>query len=195
MTAISVFVLSLFLPSSTAIMAVVDHSMSIPEWIPTIDMNCDRKQLTFSVPTALLPVTRHILYRRCVGDIGKRDNYQVIWVDQTKANKELDVGDPDLNDLKSIPSGVRSDLFKSRTQVSVGSMRVVTITAYYSTGTILVQGTKCLVWVREDFDALIATACAILLSTVWDDCSEIHLSKLNSLHRCAAKLLNPDKTL
>ena len=30
-------------------------------------------------------------------------------------------------------------------------------------------------------------------STVWDGCSEIHLSKLNSLHRHAAKLLNPDK--
>ena len=32
-------------------------------------------------------------------------------------------------------------------------------------------------------------------STVWDGCSEIHLSKLNSLHRRAAKLLNPDKNL
>ena len=32
-------------------------------------------------------------------------------------------------------------------------------------------------------------------STVWDGCSEIHLSKLNSLHRCAAKLLNPDRNL
>ena len=31
-------------------------------------------------------------------------------------------------------------------------------------------------------------------STVWDGCSEIHLSTLNSLHRRAAKLLNPDKT-
>ena len=33
------------------------------------------------------------------------------------------------------------------------------------------------------------------LSTVWDGCIEIHLSKLNSLHRLAAKLLNPDKNL
>ena len=32
-------------------------------------------------------------------------------------------------------------------------------------------------------------------STVWDGCSEIHLSELNSLHRRAAKLLNPDKNL
>ena len=32
-------------------------------------------------------------------------------------------------------------------------------------------------------------------STVWDGCSEIHLSKLNSLHRRAAKLLNLDKNL
>ena len=32
-------------------------------------------------------------------------------------------------------------------------------------------------------------------STVWDGCSEIHHSKLNSLHRRAVKLLNPDKNL
>ena len=41
--------------------------------------------------------------------------------------------------------------------MSVGSTKVVTITTYYSTGTILVQGTKCLAWVREEFDAVIAT--------------------------------------
>ena len=82
----------------------------------------------------------------------------MIWVDQTKSSKELEVSDSDLNDLKNIPSTLRSDLFKSRTQVSVGTMKVVTITAYYSTGTILVQGTKCLAWVKEEFDALIATA-------------------------------------
>ena len=32
-------------------------------------------------------------------------------------------------------------------------------------------------------------------STVWDGCSEIHYSKLNSLHRRTAKLLNQDKNL
>ena len=124
-------------------------------------MKCDGKQLTFSVRTALLPTTRQILHRRYVGDIGKRDGYHVILVNQTKANKELDVSDSDLNYLKSIPLSFRSDLFKSRTQVYVGSMKVVTITAYYSTGTLLVQGTKCLAWVRDEFDALIAAACSI----------------------------------
>ena len=77
-------------------MAVVDPT--IPDWIPPVDMKCDGKQLTFSAPAALLPVTRQILYRRCVGDRGKKDGYHVIWVDQTKANKELEVSDSDLND-------------------------------------------------------------------------------------------------
>ena len=100
-------------------MAVVDPT--IPDWIPTVDMKCDGKQLTFSVPAALLPIyaiTRQILYRCYVGDLGKRDGYYVIWVDQTKANKDLEVSDSDLTDLKNIPSTLRSDLFKSRTQVS-----------------------------------------------------------------------------
>ena len=32
-------------------------------------------------------------------------------------------------------------------------------------------------------------------STIWDGCGEIHLSKINSLHRCAATWLIPDKNL
>ena len=32
-------------------------------------------------------------------------------------------------------------------------------------------------------------------STVWNGCSEIHLSKLNSLYHRTPKLLNPDKNL
>ena len=115
--------LALSLPSSTAIMAVVDPT--IPDWIPTVDVKCDGKQLTFSVPAALLPITRQILYRRYVGDIGKRDGYHVIWVDQTKSNKDLEVSDSDQNDLNNISSTPRSVLFKSRTQVSVGATKVV----------------------------------------------------------------------
>ena len=44
--------------------------------------------------------------------------------------------------------------------MSVGSTKVVTITTY-STSTILMQGTKCLAWVREEFEVLIATARAL----------------------------------
>ena len=89
-------------------MAVVDPT--IPDWIPTVDVKCDGKQLTFYVPAALLPITRQILYRRYVGDIGKRDCYQVIWVDQTKSSKDLQVSDSDLNPEYSLCSVLHSCL-------------------------------------------------------------------------------------
>ena len=73
----------------------------------------------------------------------------MVWMDQTKANKDLDVSDLDLNDIKSTPTSLKSDPFKSRSQVNVGSTKVVTITVYYSKGKSLVQGTKCLAWVLE----------------------------------------------
>ena len=60
--------------------------------------------------------------------------------------KQIDKLTSDLNDLGNFSSKLRSDLFKSRTQENVGSTEAVTIPAYYSTGTILVQGTKHLTW-------------------------------------------------
>ena len=89
----------------------------------------------------------------------------MIWLDQTRTSKELDIDASDLGDLRKVPSSLRSDLFKSRIQIKIGSVKAVTITAYYTTGTIHIQGTRCVTWVREEFDALIATVRAIYALT------------------------------
>ena len=70
--------------------------------------------------------------------IGQRNGYRVVCVDQMNTNKHFDVSDSDLKDLELIPSKLSSDKLISRTQVNVGPTEVVTITAYYSTGIILV---------------------------------------------------------
>ena len=46
-------------------------------------------------PPGSLIITPSPEARRYVGDIGRRDDYRLIWVDQTKANKALDVSDSD----------------------------------------------------------------------------------------------------
>ena len=55
----------------------------------------------------------------------------------------------DSDKLESIAHELpRNDLFKMRIKVSVGSAMAVTITVYYTTGTVLVQGNGCTNWVE-----------------------------------------------
>ena len=67
-------------------------------------------------------------------------------------------------DLESIARELPSnDLFKTRIRVSLGSAKAVTITVYYTTGTVLVQGNGCAGWVREEFSALMDTIRALYI--------------------------------
>ena len=134
-------------------MAVVEPRASFPDWILAIHSKFYSKHSTFHIPISLLPIARQIFFKRYVCDIGQRDTCNVDWDDFTKTNRRLDV--VDLDDLGSIASELpRNDLFKKRIGVSVGSAKAVTITVYYTTGTVLVQGKRCTNWVREEFSAL-----------------------------------------
>ena len=50
--------------------------------------------------------------------------------------------------------------------MSLGSAKAVTITFYYTTGTVLVQGNRCTSWVREEFNALIDSIWAVYVLTI-----------------------------
>ena len=68
----------------------------------------------------------------------------------------------DSDDLHSIAGELpRNDLFKTRTGVPCKSDKAVTITVYYTTATVLVQGNSCTNWVREESSALIDIVRAI----------------------------------
>ena len=63
-------------------------------------------------------------FKRYVCDIGRRDCYNVDWVDFTRTNGTLEVADSD--DLKFIARELpRNDLFKTRIKVSLGSAKAV----------------------------------------------------------------------
>ena len=141
-------------------MAVVEPRASFS--IPTIHANFDCKQATFHIPIFLLPVTRQIFYKRYVCDIGQRVAYSTDWADFTRTNRRIEVADS--GDLEPIACELpRNDLFKSRIRVTLGSAKAVTITVYYTTGTVLVQGNKCTSWVREEFSALMDTIRAMYI--------------------------------
>ena len=61
--------------------------------------------------------------------------------------------------------------------MNVGSTKVLTLTAYYSTGTILIQGTKCLTWVREEFDTLTLIATVHAIYTIQTTNSSVDMHK------------------
>ena len=110
--------------------------------IPAIHAKFDCKQATFHIPIFLLPVTRQIFYKRYVCDIGQRVAYSADWADFTRTNRRIEVVDS--GNLEPIARELpRNDLFKSRIRVTLGSAKAVTITVYYTTGTVLVQGNRC----------------------------------------------------
>ena len=70
----------------------------------------------------------------------------------------------DSGDLEPIARELPSnDLFKTRIRVTLGSAKAVTITVYYTTGTVLVQGNRCSSWVRKEFSALMDTIRAMYI--------------------------------
>ena len=141
-------------------MAVVEPRASCS--IPAIHAKFDCKQATFHIPIFLLPVTRQIFYKRYVCDIGQRVAYSADWADFTRTNRRIEVADS--GDLEPITSELPSnDLFKTRIRVTLGSAKAVTITVYYTTGTVLVQGNRCTSWVREEFSALMDTIRAMYI--------------------------------
>ena len=141
-------------------MAVVEPRA--PFSIPAIHAKSDCKQATFHIPIFLLPVTRQIFYKRYVCDIGQRVAYSADWADLTRTNRRLEVADSaDLEPIaRELPS---NDLFKTRIRVTLGSAKAVTITVYYTTGTVLVQGNRCTSWVRKEFSALMDTVRAMYI--------------------------------
>ena len=88
--------------------------------------------------------------------------YSADWADLTRTNRRLEVAGT--GDLKSIACELsRNDLFKTRNRVSLGTATAVTITVYYTTRTVLVQGNRCTSWVREEFSALMDTIRAMYI--------------------------------
>ena len=171
-------------------MAVVEPRASFS--IPAIHAKFDSKQLTFHIPIFLLPITRQIFYKRYVCDIGQRVAYSADWADLTRTNRRLEVADS--GDLESIARVLpRNDLFKTRIRVSLGSAKAVTITVYYTTGTVLVQGNKCTSWVREEFSALMDTIRAIYILASHHTQPDLHKEVDEGLR--LLPLPSPDNTL
>ena len=117
--------------------------------------------------------------------------YSVCWADLTRTNRRLEVADSgDLDPIaRELPS---NDLFKTRIRVTLGSAKAVTITVYYTTGTVLVQGNRCTSWVREEFSALMDTVRAMYIQANHHTQPDLHKEVDEGLH--LLPLPSPDST-
>ena len=89
-------------------------------------------------------------------DVAGTAGYQVDWLDEgTNPTRTIHVEDS--NDISIVPA----DLFRTKIQVNCDTVKLVTITIFYITGTILVQGNRCPRWRDEEFSSLIKCISAI----------------------------------
>ena len=129
-------------------------------WVPDVHKKLDTKQISFKIPQELLALTRKILFKRYACDIGNRQGFSVRWIDQDKHNTDIKITDS--VDLTDVPTSLPCDkLYKSKIQVNSDSQKLVTISVYYTTGTVLVQGVKCRTWLKDEFDVLIQVIRAV----------------------------------
>lgn len=133
----------------------LQHSCSSKDWVPTLDIKKDPNQLTFYIPFNLLPIARHLLFKRYVCGVGQISDFHVDWLDQaSNPIRRLDVHDSSDVFVKS--GKLPSELFSTKVQINFGSQKLVTVTLFYTTANILVQGNKCPNWRDQEFYFLVA---------------------------------------
>jgi hypothetical protein len=122
----------------------------LPDWVPVIEYKQCEKQITFIIPLVLLPTARTVLLKRYVEDIGERDQYKVNWTDVGHDRKPVSL--PRNFDVRKIEPNLDWRLFQFRVGTALNSRRLITITVFCTTGTVLVQGNACKVWQRKEFE-------------------------------------------
>ena len=170
------------------------QSSSLFAWVPNVEMKKDPKQMTFDIPHCLMPLTRQIFYRRYVCDVAGTAGYQVDWLDEgTNPTRTIHVEDS--NDISIVPTDLPSqDLFRTKIQVNCDTVKLVTITIFYSTGTVLVQGNRCPRWRDEEFSSLIKCIRAIYAFVDRVKEPELHETVTTNLRNLRLPTVSPSPT-
>ena len=170
------------------------QSSSLFAWVPNVEVKKDPKQMTFDIPHCLMPLTRQIFYRRYVCDVAGTAEYQVDWLDEgTNPTRTIHVEDS--NDISIVPTDLPSqDLFRTKIQVNCDTVKLVTITILYSTGTVLVQGNRCPRWRDEEFSSLIKCIRAVYAFVDRVKEPELHETVTTNLRNLRLPTVSPSPT-
>ena len=72
-------------------------------WVPYVEVKKDPKEMTFDIPHCLMPLTRHIFYKRYVCDVAGTAGYQVDWLDEG-TNPTRTIHAEDSKDISVVPT-------------------------------------------------------------------------------------------
>ena len=144
--------------------------VSEPIWTPTIQYKICPKQISFSIPLQLLPTARAVFLNRYLVEVANRPGFRVYWTDQNKKQEDFKCEKNfDLNNITKCDP----NLFLSRVKIFLGERSLLTITVYFTTGTVLVQGNSCKKWQICEFQAV--TQCILQIA----NCKKKHVPGLS----------------
>nr|KAG5697173.1 hypothetical protein BaRGS_002182 [Batillaria attramentaria] len=124
------------------------------DWVPTLQEKKDFKQVSFVVPKYLLPTARKVLSARYRHQLSSLPQVKVEWEDWNTDRDRfiIDNEDDDLSHFSdTLP---HPDLYQNTCRVWSEDSKIITLQTYYTTGTILAQGTECILWRQDKLENL-----------------------------------------
>jgi hypothetical protein len=125
--------------------------LRLEKWIPEVDVKKDHIQMTFPLPLQHLPALRCVLYRRYVQEWGSQPECTVEWTDRTQHPVTVLSLPPEYLSIENIPKSLPHELHNTLIQLNRKGAKLVTLTAYYTTGTCHVQGNLSRDWMDTEF--------------------------------------------
>jgi len=133
-------------------------------WDPSLHIKRDPDQLTFIVPLNFIATTRSILHERYNKHFNT-NGYSTTFTDETKQPVTFLTLPPTFNTLHSTAKFLPPDVHLCRAQVFQKGAKLITVTLYATTGTVLVQGKQCYEWRKQEYNALLVCVDAIYKAT------------------------------
>ena len=125
-----------------------------------VEVKIDHKQAKFTIEPHLLPTARCVIYKRYNDPLLWPKPNQCIWIDESYSQRgpapRLRLDHAIHSDINNIPNQVPPELYLSRIYIDKEDARLVTLTIFYTTGTIRIQGNYCPEWRQEEANSLYA---------------------------------------
>ncbi len=125
---------------------------AVPSVPPAVEHKIDEKQITFCTSPfpGLTNLWRTTLLWRYYDVLGSHNKVHILWRDLTKSNKPIVTSDVQgVYDFSR--KSPHKNLYKTVVAVTLNDQKAITITVFFTTGTVLVQGKMCQDWIKSEF--------------------------------------------
>jgi len=120
--------------------------------LEVIELKKDPNEITFKSDSQLLPIWKAVLRHRFLVSL-QSQGYVATWEDFTRINKKLQPVHHDYDDSSLTVVSFPPDIVQTTVRLYSGGHKLL-VMHIYATNTILVQGKRCIVWVKDEFQRL-----------------------------------------